>query len=139
RHVLGPAVLVLQVVGMLPDIEAENGDLVVHERTVLIRPTRDAKLSVGDRQPGPPASELGRCGVRELLLELREVPERPLDRVGQRAAGLSTAAPAGRGQDPPEQCVVVMAATGVAGGGTDVFGTRAAAAQQLLQPPRTAL
>src|SRR5438445_13577452 len=103
---------------MLPDIETENRDRVVDERAVLIRPTRDAKLSVGDRQPGPPASELGRCGVRELLLELPEVPARPLDRVGQRAAGLSTAALAGRGQPRTASGGLGMAAAAVADGGT---------------------
>ncbi len=35
-HVLGSTVLVLEIVSMLPDIQAENGHFTLHQGTVLI-------------------------------------------------------------------------------------------------------
>src|SRR5260370_31296737 len=35
--VIGPAVLVFEIIGVLPNINAENGCVAVHQRTVLVR------------------------------------------------------------------------------------------------------
>ncbi len=38
----GPLVLILQIVGMLPDIDAEDGCLALHQRIVLVRRAHNA-------------------------------------------------------------------------------------------------
>ncbi len=60
--------------------------------------------------------------LRELFLELVEVAERLLDRLGEGTGRLAAAALAGRGQDGPEQGVVEMPACVVPNNGTDRVG-----------------
>src|SRR4051794_14987108 len=54
RDIVRPPVLVLQIVGVLPDIEAEDRLLAVHERVVLVRRAHDRQLAAVADQPGPP-------------------------------------------------------------------------------------
>src|ERR1700676_4428022 len=58
REVVGPAVLVLQIVGMLPDVHAEDGVLVLHQRAVLVRPAEHLELAAAPYQPAPTGAEL---------------------------------------------------------------------------------
>src|SRR5436190_9776502 len=52
RDVVGPTVLVLQIVGVLPDVDAEHGLLPIHQRTVLIRRAFDGELVAARDHPG---------------------------------------------------------------------------------------
>ena len=76
--VIRTAVLVLQVVGMLPNVESEDGgafaiDVARHEGAVLVGCGADAEGAVGfNTEPGPTGTEAGSCGVGELLLEFGE-------------------------------------------------------------------
>src|SRR5205807_8226195 len=105
--VIGPAVVVLQVVGVLPDVDAEQRRLAVADRVVLVGAGDHRQTRAVVDEPGPAGAELVDAGVIELALEVIEGPERGVDRVAQRAVGL---APAVRGHPLPEQRVVVMAA-----------------------------
>src|SRR4026208_2305792 len=89
RDVVGTAVLVLQVVGVLPDVEPENRLLAVHDRVVLVGRALDRQLAAVVDQPGPPAAEAADTCLRELLLERVESAKRRLDRVRQRAGRLA--------------------------------------------------
>src|SRR5215813_1934868 len=55
--VVRAAVLVLQIVRMLPDVEAEDRLLAVHHRIVLVRRALDCDLPAVVHDPCPPAAE----------------------------------------------------------------------------------
>src|SRR5262245_46730037 len=74
-HVIGPLVLVLQVVGVLPDVDAEHRHLVVHVGAVLVGGAQDLELAAGLHQPGPAAAEAAQRRLLQLLLEHGEVAE----------------------------------------------------------------
>src|SRR5688500_13766615 len=67
--VIGTTVLVLQVVGVLPDVASENRVLPFHQRIVLIRRAGDRQLAAVVDQPHPPAAEPAGSGFAPLLLE----------------------------------------------------------------------
>src|SRR5215210_6059918 len=73
--VIGPAVLVLEVIRVLPHVEAEDRLLAFHQRTVLVRRALDDQLAACVDQPGPAAAEAGHASLRELLLEAVERAE----------------------------------------------------------------
>ena len=55
---VGAPVLVLEIVGVLPDIDAEERRLAGGEWRVLVRQRRDGELPAAvERQPGPAAAE----------------------------------------------------------------------------------
>src|SRR5579862_4561456 len=51
--VVRPAILVLQVVRVLPDVDAEDRVLAVHQRTVLVRGALDGQLVAAADHPRP--------------------------------------------------------------------------------------
>src|SRR5882757_375627 len=67
--VIGPAVLVFQVVRVLPDVDAEDGLLALHQRAVLIRGAFDHELAALIDHPGPATAEAADAGFRQLFLE----------------------------------------------------------------------
>src|SRR5450759_2327262 len=69
RDVIGPAVLILQVVRMLPDVDAEDDLLAFHQRTVLVRGALDDELAALIDHPGPAAAEASGAGLADSLLE----------------------------------------------------------------------
>src|SRR5690349_3808261 len=72
-HVVGAAVLVLEVIRVLPDVAAEHGRLAGHEWAVLVGRAFDGERAAAvERQPAPSAAEPARARLGELLLELRE-------------------------------------------------------------------
>ena len=81
--VIRPTILVLEIVGMLPHVAAENRGLAAHERGVLVGRALDGDGAAISGQPGPPAAETAGAGLGELFLELREAAERRADRIGQ--------------------------------------------------------
>ncbi len=120
--VLGPAVLVLEVVGMLPNVKAEDGehDLIkdaLHERIVLVGRADQLELVAGlvDADPDPASSEEGaRSGTSlEFLLHLIHGAEGLVDELLQLGRGLRLGGLVGGGHLIPEEGVVVVSATAV--------------------------
>src|SRR5688572_16279753 len=90
--VVRPAVLVLQVVRVLPDVEAEQDVArlrALHERVVLVGRADDRQPVALADEPRPARAEAADARRLELLAELREVAERLTDRLTERAARLA--------------------------------------------------
>ena len=64
RNILRPAVLVGQVIGVLPDVDPEDRGFALAERAVLVRRGHDFQLALVLHEPGPTASEEKGGGVR---------------------------------------------------------------------------
>src|SRR5918993_2369815 len=79
--VVGSAILIFQVVGVLPDVEAEDGVLALHQWIVLVRSARNRQFAAVVEQPHPAAAEASGTSLRPLLLELVEAAERGVDSV----------------------------------------------------------
>jgi hypothetical protein len=113
RADLGRAlVLLLELVRVLPDVEAEDGRLpCLHRGRVLVRRRDDLERRrrhrLVDDEPRPAAAEDGRGRVREILLELVEGAEGVRNRVAERAGGRAAAARRGRRHPLREEAVVV--------------------------------
>src|SRR6185436_1607052 len=134
--VVGPAILILEVVRVLPDVDAEDGLLAVHHRVVLVRRALDDELAAVVDHPRPPAAEPSDRGRLQLLLQLVEAAERAVDRVGNRARRRAAGV---RPHDLPEHRVVQMAAAVVAHGGTNRFGHAVDALDEVLEALRRKL
>src|SRR5208283_5368524 len=52
-EVVGAAVVVLQVVGVLPDVVAEDGIEALRQRGILVGGGHDFELAVGEYEPAP--------------------------------------------------------------------------------------
>src|SRR5216683_583244 len=109
--VLRPPVLVLEVVGVLPDVEAEDRRVATDERRVLVREAVDDQALADGHQPRPAAAEV------------------VLDRLADGPARLAAAFAA---QDGPPQRVIGVAATVVADRAPVVLGNLAEVAHQVL-------
>mmetsp|Transcript_1836 Transcript_1836/g.6037 ORF Transcript_1836/g.6037 Transcript_1836/m.6037 type:complete len:260 (-) Transcript_1836:150-929(-) len=112
-NVLRPAVLVLEVVGVLPHVDAQDGDVAagVHQRVVLVGAGGDFDRAIlGHDQPGPAGTKDSRGSGRELRLEAIIRSEGLVHLLGQvasrRAARL-------RSHRAPQEAVVVVAAARV--------------------------
>ena len=118
--VIGPAVLVIEIIGVLPDVDAEDRRVAVHQRAVLVRRGNHFELAalVLD-QPGPAAAEAARPGRREFFLERVEAAEGGFDVVAQFAGRFAAGV---RAHDFPEEGMVRVTAAVVAHGGANVFG-----------------
>src|SRR5690606_25158779 len=128
--VVGAPVLILEVISVLPHIEAEEGGIAVHDRRVLVGRAGDGELSVfGYDKPRPAAAEAGGCCLVEGFFPRREAAEGLVD--GRRE--LTRALLGGAGlHDFPRERVVVMATPVVADGGADVFGHAVEVLEELL-------
>src|SRR6202034_3902055 len=82
-QIFRPAVLILQVISVLPNIVAQNGEVSLRQRAVLVRTRNDLQLSIPD-QPAPPGAELFRGGFVELLLEILKAAKVFLDLLADR-------------------------------------------------------
>src|SRR4028118_860059 len=81
-YVLQASVAVLEVVGVLPRVQPQDRDLLLHQRRVLVRRRLYRERAVGlDDQPRPPRAKQGDRGRGggELLLEAVERAEAPGD------------------------------------------------------------
>src|SRR6266545_503888 len=123
--VLGAAVLVLEVVGVLPDVEPEQRHVAIHDRRVLVRKGLDRDAGPVPDQPRPTTAEARDRSLRERLLELAEIA----DCLGERAVRLPAAV---RAHHLPEHAVVRVAADVVANGGADVLRNDLDARQDVL-------
>src|ERR1043166_8768038 len=74
--VIGSAVLVLEVVSMFPNIEADNRCVAIHQRTILIRRRHHFEFTalIFD-QPNPTAAKSTRPPGREFFLERIDAAE----------------------------------------------------------------
>ncbi len=135
--VIGPAVLIVEVIGVFPDIEAEDrlagaaGDGFAHARAVLVGGRADGERAIGlFHQPRPAGAETGEPGFGEGFLEGVERAERLVDGRGELAGrGLGPA----RRDDFPEKRVVGVTAAIVAHGDADVSGHRSKVADQFAE------
>src|SRR5579871_3854189 len=75
RHVIRPAILVLQVVCVLPDIQAHHRRLPFHQRAVLIRGGVDIDLTTRLNQPSPSRTKTPSSRGIEFFLETVEAAE----------------------------------------------------------------
>src|SRR4051812_30413560 len=71
-QIVGTAVAIIDVVGVLPDVAAENRRCAVDQRALAVRGLGDFELAVLDRHPAPAGAELADAGGGEIGLELLE-------------------------------------------------------------------
>lgn len=85
---VGSLVLIFQVVGMLPDVDAEDRRArLVHQRVVLVRRGGDPRDAVGRQHvPGPTAAEARHRGLVDLLLHPVQIAERGVNRLDDLSA-----------------------------------------------------
>src|SRR3989304_5574810 len=74
-NVIGPPVLILQIISVLPDVYAQDRFFPLAERIVLIRSGNNFQLSIADHQPSPAASKDSCPCIGEELLEFVEAAE----------------------------------------------------------------
>ena len=117
RNVVRAFVLVLQVIGVFPHIEAEDGGASLfhraeHQRIVLIRRGADEQTFVfADTEPGPAGAEHAFGGGAEFIFKFIERTELGINGCRQLAVGRASAAGC---HDLPEKSVVPVAARVVA-------------------------
>src|ERR1700680_3268883 len=108
REIVGAAVLVLEIVGMLPHIITHDGIQAVHQRAVLVGSGYDRELAaLVEHEPCPAGAETLDARIVEGGLELVERAEGLLNSARQRATGFAAAIGL---HDGPEHAVVGMAA-----------------------------
>ena len=130
RDVVGAAVLVVQVVGVLPHVDAEDRVEALHRRAVLVGQAHHLELpGVVGREPGPAGAELAGGGFGEGVLEIVERAEVAVDGLREVARGIAAAGRAHRG---PEDAVVEVAAAVVAHGALLVLGQRVQVGEDVL-------
>src|SRR3954463_9075126 len=69
RQIIRPAILILQVVRVLPDVHAEHRELAFHHRTVLVPLGDDVALAAALPEPRPARPEARGARLIHLLLE----------------------------------------------------------------------
>src|SRR3981081_760076 len=107
-QILWTAVGIIDVVGMLPDVDAEDRGRAMHQRVFAVRRLGDLELAVLHRQPRPARTELADTGGGELALEFLQPAEILGDLLFQ-AAGQFAAAAVRLHPVPEVQMVVVLA------------------------------
>src|SRR6267378_3554828 len=117
-QILGTAVVVFEIVGVLPDIVAENGIEALRDGVVLVRRGEDFYSFCVACQPYPSATKLAYTGGVEFFLEGLEVAKSLLDHVADGTAGIASALGL---HDGPEHGVVHVAAGVVADGAADIL------------------
>ena len=117
-QIFGTAVVVFEIVGVLPDVVAEDGIQALRDGIVLIWSADNFHFAFCvASQPDPSAAELAYTGGVEFFLESFEVAEGLLDYFGYGAGGVASTFGL---HDVPEHGVVDMASGVVADGASDV-------------------
>src|SRR5580692_8798486 len=84
-QVIRTAVAIVDVIGVLPDVAAEDRGRAVYQRALAVRRLGDFELAVLDLQPAPAGAELADAGGGEIGLELFQAPEIFVDLLFQTA------------------------------------------------------
>src|SRR6267154_4190840 len=80
-HEIWASVLVIEVIGMLPDVAGQQRGLAERQRVDTVQGVGDLELPFLDHQPGPAAAELLDGRLLELFLEFMRSAEIALDRL----------------------------------------------------------
>src|ERR1035441_5110626 len=132
-EVVWAAVLVLEVVGVLPNVVKQDGIEALREGRVLVGCGDDLELACLEDQPTPAGAELLGGGLVEGLLEGLKVAEISDDVGGDGAGGRAAdAVGADLAHQAPEGCVVGVAAAVVADRGANILGNLGQAANQVV-------
>src|SRR5512139_1660183 len=107
-EVVRAAVAIVDVVGVLPDVAAEDRGGAVHQRILAVRGLGDFELAVLDLQPAPAGAELTDARGLEIGLELVEAAEVLVDLLLELARQLGAAA-IGLHPAPEVDMVIVLA------------------------------
>src|SRR6202041_1705398 len=67
-QIIRAAIAIIDVVGVLPDVDAEDRRGAMHQRIFTVGRLGDFELSVFDRQPGPARTELAGAGSGQIGL-----------------------------------------------------------------------
>ena len=129
-EVFGAAVVVLEVISVLPDVVAEDGIKAVGEGRILVGLGDDFELATLVDEEAPARAELFGGGFVELLLEILEAAKVGLDLVGDGAFGLAAAFGL---HDLPEHGVVHVAAAVIADDAANIFGNAGEIGNELLR------
>src|SRR5690606_34599717 len=79
-NVIGTPILILEVIGMLPDVEPQYGRVARHEGAVLVARAFNDKLFIGGyAQPGPAAAETRQGCLGKSLFELIQAAKIGID------------------------------------------------------------
>src|SRR5437016_4675557 len=74
-QIIRTAVAVVDVVGVLPDVAAEDRGGAIDQRALAVRGLGDFELAVLDLQPAPAGAELADAGSGKVGLEFLETAE----------------------------------------------------------------
>src|SRR6202048_3904781 len=74
-QIIRTAIAIIDVVGVLPDVDAEDRGGAMHQRAFAVRRLGDFELAVLHRQPGPARTELTDAGGGEIGLEFLQPAE----------------------------------------------------------------
>ena len=113
-EVVGTLVLVFQVVGVLPDVVAEDGVKALAQGRILVGGGDDLELAALADEPAPAGAELLGGGLIEVFLKASKSPKSLVDLVSEGAGGRAATAGFWRGHDGPEHGVVGVASAVVA-------------------------
>src|SRR6266550_962457 len=118
-NVVGPAVLVLEIIGVFPNIHAKDWLVAIHERAVLIRGGNDFELpALVLNKPRPAAAETTRPGSCKFLFEIVKAAKGGFDVIGKFAFRFAACV---RPHDLPEERMVGMATAVVSHHRANIF------------------
>src|ERR1700722_9461880 len=105
-EIVGPAIAIVYVIGVLPHVDAEDRLRAVDKRVFAIRRLHHLNLAVLDCEPRPARAELRDAALDEVLFGLVDRAERILQRLFDFARDLASA----RLHPFPEMNVVIVLA-----------------------------
>src|SRR4051794_30411112 len=91
-EIFRPEIAVVDVIAVLPHIDAEDRRGAVHKRIFAVRGLHDLELAVPDRDPRPARTELRRSRIDEVGTHLVVAAEIPVDGLLQPAGETLAAA-----------------------------------------------
>src|SRR5271169_2830678 len=91
-QVIRAAVAIVDVVGVLPDVAAEDRRGAVHQRIFAVGGLGDFELATLDLEPAPAGAELADAGGGEIGLELFQTAEILVDLLLEPAGQFAAAA-----------------------------------------------
>src|SRR5258708_38489381 len=127
--VVGTEILILQIVGMFPDVQSDHGLSGKKICGVLIRRGIDGQLAFSYQQPGPAGAKAPQPGGRKFRLKFRERSKRRVDRSSQVPLRFTAAAFL---HQRPEEGMIPMAPAVVTHGRPDVVGDGIKTLQKLI-------